>query len=92
MKIFGLCQGRHEMPTDIQDYIFPMSVNPTNLSLLDETVKEKLKTETAIKLYVTGLTVALTAVLKFCFQNGIKVTLLHYNRETKTYYEQEVIV
>lgn len=79
------------MPTDIQDYIFPMSVNPTNLSLLDETVKEKLKTETAIKLYVTGLTVALTAVLKFCFQNGIKVTLLHYNRETKTYYEQEVI-
>lgn len=43
-----------------------------------------------INLYVTGLTVALVAVLNVCKQEGVKVTLQHYNRETGKYYSQEV--
>lgn len=43
-----------------------------------------------LDLYVTGLTVALIAVLNVCRQEGIKVTLYHFNRETGTYYPQEV--
>ena len=44
----------------------------------------------SLDLYVTGLTVALVAVLNVCREEGIKVTLYHFNRETGTYYAQEV--
>ena len=44
----------------------------------------------SLDLYVTGLTVALVAVLNVCREEGIKVTLYHVNRETGTYYAQEV--
>lgn len=41
-------------------------------------------------LYVTGLTIALIAALNICREEGIKVTLWHFNRETGKYYPQEV--
>lgn len=43
-----------------------------------------------LKLYVTGLSVALVAVLNVCYHEGITLTLLHYNKETGEYYPQEV--
>lgn len=43
-----------------------------------------------VNLYVTGLTVALIAALNVCRVLGLKVTLYHYNRETGSYYPQEV--
>ena len=44
----------------------------------------------SVDLYVTGLTVALVAVLNVCRQEGVDVTLWHFNRETGEYYPQEV--
>lgn len=44
-----------------------------------------------LRLYVTGLSVALVAALNACRELGIAVELLHYDRETGTYYGQEVL-
>ncbi len=43
-----------------------------------------------LNLYVTGLTVALVAVLNVTRELGIEVTLYHFNRETGEYYPQKV--
>lgn len=43
-----------------------------------------------INLYVTGLTVALIAALNVCRDEGVSVTLYHYNRDTGLYFPQEV--
>lgn len=43
-------------------------------------------------IYVTGLTVALVAVINACLRVGISVTLMHFNRETGDYYPQDVLV
>lgn len=42
-------------------------------------------------LYVTGLTVALGEVIKYCFENIIDLTLMHYDRNTNEYYAQNII-
>ena len=41
-------------------------------------------------IYGTGLTVALVAVINACLRVGISVTLMHYNRDTGSYYPQDV--
>lgn len=43
-------------------------------------------------LYVTGLSVALVAVINACIRVGIGLTLMHYNRDTGNYYPQDVLV
>lgn len=43
-----------------------------------------------VNLYVTGLTVALIATINVCRREGLNVTLWHYNRETDSYYPQNV--
>lgn len=43
-----------------------------------------------LDLYVTGLTVALIAALNVCRQNGVSVTLWHYDKESGSYYPQAV--
>lgn len=43
-------------------------------------------------LYVTGLSVALVAVINACMRVGISLTLMHFNRETGDYYPQDVLV
>jgi len=43
-----------------------------------------------INLYVTGLTVALIAVLNTCKRHNIPVTLYHYDRDTGDYFPQPV--
>lgn len=98
----GLCEGRHEIPQVTDGYIFPSEVNPTNVHKLGEIAFNKLKDfyfendRLQLNLYVTGLTVALVSVLNACrlldpeFFN-LKVTLYHYDRDTNSYYPQEVI-
>lgn len=46
--------------------------------------------KTSLNLYVTGLTVALIAVLNATRELNIKVTLWHFDRENGKYYSQEV--
>ena len=43
-----------------------------------------------LRLYVTGLSVALVAVLNACRWMGVDLTLLHFDRASGEYYPQKV--
>lgn len=88
-KDFGLCAGRHEMP-QVREYIFPNELDPLNIKGMEMQAREKLAGVSELTLYVTGLTVALISVVNVCRELQIKVTLMHYNKETGDYYPQEV--
>ena len=48
-------------------------------------------TDVHLTIYVTGLSVALIAAINAAHFGGIRhITLMHYDRETGTYYAQEV--
>lgn len=87
-----LCKARHETPAE-DGAIFETEVDPLNLSGLEETAKERIAVLDVkkINLYVTGLTVALVAVLNAARELGIQVTLWHFNKETGNYYSQQVM-
>lgn len=88
---FGLCVSRHDIP-DVENYIFDIEINPTNTLNLEFIACSKLKKykKSELHLYVTGLTVALVAVLNAARRCEINVTLYHYNNVTKKYYAQSV--
>lgn len=87
----ALCEGRHNIPEAVDGSIFATELDPLDLAGMETAATEKLRGIKQLNLYVTGLTVALVAVLNVCHRNNISVTLYHYNRETGTYYEQEVV-
>lgn len=86
-----LCKARHNTPAT-DGAIFETEVNPLDVPTLETQARECLENLniTKLNLYVTGLTVALIAVLNVARELNIKVTLWHYNRETNDYYYQEV--
>lgn len=86
----SLCEGRHEIPQAIDGSIFGTELDPLDLAGMEMEAAEQLHGVVTLNLYVTGLTVALIAVLNVCREQKIKVTLYHYNRETGNYYPQEV--
>ena len=88
----ALCKGRHEIPEAVDGAIFDCEVNPLKVAELEAEAKYKLSKLSCkvLNLYVTGLTVALVAVLNSCRELGIMVWLYHYDRESGTYYSQEV--
>ena len=88
----ALCKGRHEIPQAIDGSIFETEVNPLDVAGLEATAKAKLADLDIkhLKLYVTGLSVALIAALNAARELGIDVTLYHFDRETGSYYSQEV--
>lgn len=86
----SLCAGRHEIPQAIDGSIFGTELDPLDLAGMETEAAEQLHGVVTLNLYVTGLTVALIAVLNVCREQKIKVTLYHYNRETGDYYPQEV--
>lgn len=89
-KKIGLCKGRHEI-TEVEEYIFPNEVNPLDLNGMNIQIHEALKDADAVRLYVTGLTVACTQVISYCIANLMPITLMHYNRDTEEYYPQTVL-
>jgi uncharacterized radical SAM superfamily protein len=52
------------------------------VTVLDDNIK--------VIIYVTGLTVALIAVLNVCRKLNYSIELMHYNRETDDYFSQYV--
>lgn len=50
--------------------------------------EERLNDVTNLTLYVTGLTVALCEVIRYCSERNIALTLKHYDAQTKSYYSQ----
>lgn len=88
----GLCAGRHTID-DIQGYIFEEIKDVTDVGTLFNEAYTNLKEleNGKLCLYVTGLTVALIEVLNACKFLNIKVELYHFNRETNSYFKQNVI-
>lgn len=87
-KTMVLCAGRHNIPEAIDGAILPTSVDPTDLPGISATVAEKLRSVEDLTLYVTGLTVAVVEVIKFCQAHNIGLMLMHYDRTTGDYYPQ----
>ena len=87
----ALCQARHEMPAEVVGSIFSQEVNPLDVQGLEQIAFERVKGINSLTLYVTGLTVALVAALNACKKAGVKVMLMHYNRDNNCYYPQEVL-
>lgn len=46
--------------------------------------------EFALVLYVTGLSSALAAVIRACAENGVKLTLMHFDKESGDYRPQRI--
>lgn len=91
MKV-ALCKGRHRFPRDCKGYIFPNRVDPCDLYELDKEVADRFhKVPYRLDVYVTGLTMALVAVMNYCYKNNIWLTLWHYNSDTGKYFPQSVV-
>ena len=89
-KTMSLCKDRHDIPQAVDGAIFPSVVDPTDINALQRIVYEKLENITNLELYVTGLTVALVEVINYCSVYDIELKLYHYNRDTDSYYTQDV--
>lgn len=88
--VIGLFKGRHTLP--VERFIFDETVSdPTDLDNIDEAVEVALKNADEVVLYVTGLTVATTAVCSYCFKVLVPLTLMHYDNQRKMYFPQVVI-
>lgn len=90
-KIMALCESRHPFPAEVEGAVYPQNVDPLDIRGLRAMACDALVGVTELTLYVTGLTVALIEVLNVCKVLSIKLTLMHYNRETGEYYPQEVL-
>jgi hypothetical protein len=86
----GLCWMRHPLP-GIKRYVFGSRVNPLDVRGLFESACEAVKDVTYVDLYVTGLTVAVGAVVAACYRYGVPLTLWHYDRDRQDYYAQDII-
>ena len=89
-KIYALCEGRHEMPEEIEGAIFSNTIDPLDIDEMEKIASDKLEGVQFLTLYVTGLSVALVAVINICHQKGIELVLMHFDRATGNYYPQEV--
>lgn len=88
-KIMGMCENRHPIK-DVSEYIFPEKINPLDIELLNTLVHEKLGECDNLVLYVTGIYVALVAVINYCCRNHIALKLMHYDKISDSYYPQYV--
>ena len=89
--VLGLCKDRH--PAPVNDGIFPEFVmstfDPDYLySEADFAIPKDCE---RLALYVTGLTVAIMAVVRVCSERHIDLVCYHYQKARGTYNRQEVL-
>lgn len=91
MKLtLGTIKNRHKMP--VTNFIFEDKIEDvTDQAFIESMIKKKLSKATELDLYTTGLNIVNSAVIKHCYENGIKLTLEHYDKETKSYFKQPII-
>lgn len=89
----GLCGNRHEIK-DVTTYIFAEGdiSFPIDLKALRNKVVDKFNELGVTKgddliIYVTGLTPTLTAVIRIAFKHSMTLTLMHYDKDSKSYIE-----
>lgn len=88
----ALCESRHEIPQAVDGAIFGQSVDPTAPLKLELEARRVIETSGVefLTVYVTGLSVALVAVINACHSLGVCLTLMHYDRDSGEYYPQPV--
>lgn len=91
----GLVKGRHELPVD--EYIFEEIKDPSDIEGIEKQAEDwvlsKLEPflfyEETLVIYVTGLTVALTSVIKAAANSFCRhLVLMHYDKATNDYLRQ----
>ena len=84
-----LCRARHD---GVEDFIFPTRVNPLDTDGLEEEAIRIIKEANIdeLRLYVTGLSVALVAVINACRKLNVELVLFHYNSDSGGYFIQTV--
>ncbi len=89
--VLGLCKDRH--PTPVRDGVFPEVVLGThNPDYIYEQAKARIPEDCGrLALYVTGLTVAIMAVVRVCNERKIDLTCYQWDRVTGYYKRQDVL-
>ena len=87
-RVLGLFAGRHELPAEVQGFVFEGPVDPSDMETLNLEVRKALSEVDSLKLYVTGLTAGTVAVCKYCMENLVPLVLMHYDRTSGEYKKQ----
>lgn len=91
----GAVRGRHEMPVD--KFVFDEAITNFDIKAIEDHVNTVMNKEVfrhdgetfdAVYLYVTGLTVVTTSVIKWCFSHDVSLSLMHYDTVAQDYVEQ----
>lgn len=56
----------------------------------DDVCVEYFESEEELVVYVTGLTAVTAELIRVCMLNGVRLTLMHYDRNTNSYREQKI--
>ena len=98
MTIFcGLIAGRHILPDIITDNVYSSDIpqnHITDSAYMDRICTaflDRHKDADTICVYVSGFTPALLALIKACNQRGLHLTAYNFDREGRTFWEQEVL-
>ena len=67
------------------------SIYGTGIDQVDFSDVELVRSNERVNLYVTGLTQVTAEVIKLFLSNGIKLTLMHYDRDTNSYRPQVML-
>lgn len=95
-KGFIMCYDRHEVDEltinkyNIEGSLFPHSLDPFDYEVMQVLIDHKLRDCSELNLVVTGLSTAIVEVVKYCANNHIKLTLLHFDKKNQSYKEQTV--
>ena len=89
--VVELCQSRHNTPA-VHGAIFPNIVENMNPLTLEREAKNMIEAAGVefLTVYVTGLSMALVAVINACRDLGVSLMLMHYNPTTGKYHPQFV--
>ncbi len=89
--VMGLCKDRH--PAPVKTGIFDQWVMGTrNEECLYRQAEERIPQDCGrLALYVTGLTVAIMAVVRVCSERKIDLVCYHYDKTYNVYNKQEVL-
>lgn len=89
----GAVAGRHEIQ-GIDGYVLNAVEDVTDLSGIEKNVyaslDNRLKGYDKLDLYVTGLTSVVLAVVKYCYDNDVKLSCYHFDRDSGGYFEQVI--
>ncbi len=100
----GMIKDRHIIPCNTFIFESLKDYEIFDFDKMDETVSEFLDSNIrvtenengelvgskALHVYVTGLTSALSSLIKVCFEKKVNLTLLHYNHSNNTYMPQTI--